>query len=66
MEYLKLTDGTVTVKVIDQSNMDNAAWPFQVVMKIGSERFKDVNSSTTLSATINMAYECFRNKSQMM
>jgi hypothetical protein len=62
MEYLKLTNGTVTVKVVKQTNEDNAAWPFQIMVKTGTKHFQDVNSTTKLESAIEEAVQLFRNK----
>jgi hypothetical protein len=65
MEYLKLTDGNVTVKVQDQANEVNAAWIYQVVIKQGKGRFQEVNSTTTLEAATGYAIQEFRNASDL-
>jgi hypothetical protein len=65
MEYLKLTDGNVTVKVQDQTNSANDAWAYQVVIKQGSARFQEVNSTTTLEAATSYALQEFRNASEL-
>jgi len=62
MEYLKLTNGKVTVKVVDQTNPGNAVWPFQVLVKQGSKHFQDINSHTNLEAAVNEAIYTFRNE----
>lgn len=61
MEYLKLTNGTVTVKVIKQTNADNAVWPFQIMIKTGTKHFQDVNSHTSLEAAVGEAVHLFSN-----
>jgi hypothetical protein len=60
MEYLKLTNGIVTIKVVDQTNPDNASWPFQVLIKKGSSRFQDVDSRTNLESAVDAAVNEFR------
>jgi hypothetical protein len=60
MEYLKLTNGKVTVKVIDQTIAANAAWPFQVVMKKGNKHFVDVTAGTNLESAVEHAVKEFR------
>jgi hypothetical protein len=55
MEYLKLTDGTVTVKVQDQTNLEHADWDYQIVAKVGSKHFVEVNSRTNLQGAISEA-----------
>jgi hypothetical protein len=66
MEYLKLTNGKVTVIVREQSNEENAAWPFQILVKDGSKRFVDVNSFTKLEAAITEAVYVFQQKTHFL
>jgi len=60
MEYLRLTNGTKTIIVIDQDNSANAAWPFAIKVKEGKGRFQDLDSRTNLEAAVTAAVEEFR------
>lgn len=60
MEYLRLTNGTKTIIVIDQDNPANAAWAFAIKVKEGSGRFQALDSRTNLESAVNAAIEEFR------
>jgi hypothetical protein len=63
MEYLKLTDGDLTVKVQDQTNIKQMDWAYQIVVKTGTKHFVELNSRTSLQGAIHEAVEYFRQTS---
>jgi hypothetical protein len=60
MEYLKLTNGKVTIKVIDQNNPEYATWAFEVVLKEGNNHFKHLTSGVTLESAVEQAVKEFK------
>jgi hypothetical protein len=60
MEYMKLTDGQITVVVVDQDNKELTAWPYAIKMKTGKSHFKLINSTTSLKSAMTDALYMFQ------
>jgi CO dehydrogenase/acetyl-CoA synthase beta subunit len=59
MEYARLTDGKVTVIVIDQDNAEYSAWPFAIKVKVPGSRFEHFNSRINLRVALEEATKEF-------